>query len=1116
MEFSIWGKRSYSRIADRLPAQLLLKMKLTTFIIVACLQVSARTSYSQTITFSGKNVPLQAIFTSIEKQTGLSFFFNYALVKDAKPVTLDLHEVPLEDALHEALKDAGLDFYRHGKTIFIVKKSGVVAIMDAGSMDTPLARLVEVKGKVTDPQGQPLSGASVTVKRENQGTITDEKGTFTLHNVISDAILQISYTGYQKIELPLNGQGSVSVVMKVANTVLDQAQVIAYGTTTQRFNVGNSTTVKSEDIEKQPVSNPLLALEGKVPGLFITQNTGVTNGQLTVRVQGQNSISSGNDPLYVIDGVPYISQLPLVGSEGIISGGNPLSFINSSDIESISVLKDADATAIYGSRAANGAILITTKKGKPGKTNLNINAQQGWGKVTRKLDMLNTRQYLDMRYEAYRNDNINWMSPSVVANDLKIWDTTRYTDWQKTLIGGTAQYSNFNVNIAGGNLNTQYLLGGTFHRETTIFPGSSSDEKGSVHFNLNTISPDQKLTMQISINYMSDKDQLPLSDLTPMSLRLAPDAPSLYNPDGNLNWMLNPAGTSTWTNPFVSILYSTYSNKTNALVGNTILSYVILPGLKILGSGGYTSLQTNTYSPTPLESTAPENRASTPLKANYGNRSITSWIVEPQLEYKKVLGKGIFESLIGCTVYQNSYNTQTVAGSGYSSDLLLQNVSSATSLSGSSNYTIYNYNALFGRLNYNWEDKYIIDLTARRDGSSRFGPQNQFHNFASAGSAWIFSQEHYILKKIPFLSFGKLKASYGTTGNDQIGDYSYLSSYNTNSGGLVAYQNSAGLSVSNIANPYLQWEETQKLQFGIELGFWKNRILLNSTYSRNRSSNELLPYTLPTITGFTSITENFPATVQNTSWEFLINTINVKTKTVNWTSSLNLTIPQNKLVAFPNLAASNYANSLAIGHPISLVKLAHFLGLNPQSGLYMAADFHGNPTYSPTIADRTVLVTTLPEFYGGFQNTISWKGVQLDFLLQFVEQVGANTFYFATGNAPGAPSSNQQVTVLNRWKMPGDVAPIARFGNNIVPYVINTDAAYSDAASYIRLRNLSLSWQLPAMWLRNGRIQNCRLYVQGENLLTFTRFQGGLDPENQSTTALPPLRVLTVGIQVQL
>lgn len=1117
--------------------QLLRIMKLTTIIILAaCLHVSAKGVAQQTITFSGKEVNLENVFNAIKKQTNYRFFFNTDMLKNASKVTIEVKNAQIEQVMNLALKDQPLTFAIKGRTIFIMKKPEEEK--RSVQVAAPTGDPITVSGRVTDDQGQPLAGASVRVKGSSSGATTDAQGRFTLNNVDPNATLEVSFVGHETQLLSVKGKTVFSVALGQKVGELDETVVIAYGTTTKRFTTGNVSSVKAVDIERQPVQNPLLALQGRVPGLVVTQNTGVPGGGMTVRVQGQNSINNGSDPLIIIDGVPYPSQLPSVGSHDAVLGssagisgpggnGNPLNYINPLDIESIEILKDADATAIYGSRAANGAILITTKKGKTGKTKLDINGQHGWGNVTKTMKMLNRRQYLDMRYEAYKNDgvDISTLTPGNRNYDLTVWDTTRYTDWQEKLIGGTAKYSNINLSVSGGTATIQYLIGGTYNRTTTVFPGDFANQKGSLHFNIGNISADQRFRIQLSSNFMADDNKLPGIDLTRDANLLEPVAPELYNPDGTVNWADDHNGSSTWeVHPLANILYSNYSNKTNNLVSNLQLGYTIIKGLEIKSSFGYTYLQATDFTSVPLNSQKPEWRPFLQRSAIYGSRLMRSWIIEPHVIYKKQISKGRLEALIGSSIQQSKSNSGSILGEGYTSDQLLLDYRAAGKLSAAASLiSEYKYNALFGRLNYNWNDKYIINFNVRRDGSSRFGAKNRFHNFGSVGAAWIFSEEGWLKDKLNFFSFGKIRGSYGTTGSDQIPDYQFLSLYATTTPG-VPYQGSPALFPAGLPNPYLQWEETKKLQLGIDLGFINDRILISATYARNRSSNQLIQYILSTVSGNNSITENFPAKVQNTSLEFLLNTINIKGRGIEWTSTLNLTVPSNKLLEFPNIEKSTYSKSLKVGYPLFPHWLYRYGGVDPTTGLYQLLDIDGNPTITPDpLLDKSVLITRMPKFYGGFQNRISYKAFELDFLFQFVRQKGIDN-YFNNGTAgqPGlflSGSSNQPVSVLGRWQKPGDNASIQKFSAALpgAAYDHLALAQISDLlvadASYIRLKNASLSWKLPDSWQRKVHLKNFRVFVQGQNLLTITNYDGA-DPENQGYTALPPLRIITLGIHV--
>jgi len=1096
-------------------------MKFTTFLFfIAVMQVSAST-FAQKVNLSEKNAPLVKVFEEIRAQTGYDFLVSTSILTEAGPVTIQIKNADLGEVLDQIFKGRQLDYKIDNQSVIISRKEPTILEKLKSLFST-----LDITGKITDETGQPLPGATVIVKGTSNSTITDAKGNFSLKHVDNNAVLKISFIGYLTKEINANSDLS-NIKMEVANSKLDEVKVIAYGTTTDRLSTGDISTVSAKEIGKQSVNNPLLALEGRVPGLFIVQANGFSGGAVTVRIQGQNSMTGGSDPFYVIDGVPYTStSLPVfnnIQTNGVSSPGlgpgptaSPLSFINPNDIESISVLKDADATSIYGSRAANGAIIITTKKGKPGQTTVDFNLQSGYGQEARRLGLMNTQQYLQMRNEALQNDGI--AAPGPTDYDLNgIWNKKSYTDWQKVLLGGSAKYTDLQGSVSGGSTNTQFLVGTNYHKETTVFPGDFSDQKGSLHFSINNSSVNQKFKFQLTGSDMFDDNKLPSTDLTGIAVLLAPDAPSLYNKDGSLNWAPDQNGNSSWSNPLAN-QYNASTIKTNNLIANALVSYELLPGLNIKSSFGYTNLQINETLIAPSVAQAPENRASYTEASLFGNNNINSWIVEPQVTYNRAISKGKLEAIIGETIEQNNSLGRQDIGIGYSSDLLLGDIGSASRVIASTTAnSIYKYNAGFGRLNYNWEDKYIINLTARRDGSSRFGANSQFHDFASVGGAWIFSKEEIIKNNLSFLSYGKLRMSYGTTGNDQINNYQYLSLYGSTFNAITPYQGVTGLQSFGLSNPYIQWEETKKISLGLNLGFLNDNILLGIDYFINRSSNQLLPYKLPVITGYYSILENFPAILQNSGWEFSVATTNIKAKDFNWNSSINLTIPRNKLIAFPNLDQSSYSFFYVIGQPINLTKVFNYKGVDPATGEYQFLNSHGQLTSTPDgQTDLTSTLNTNPQFYGGFRNSFSYKDFQLDIFFQFVKQIGHNDYF---GSNPGSFNTNQPSSIVGAWQNPGQLSSIQRYNSTYSIYeqwndANSSNAAYSDA-SYIRLKNLSFSWQLPKNWSKAAHLGNARLFVQGQNLLTVTKYKG-LDPETASSASLPPLKVITFGVQITL
>ncbi|WP_316838129.1 SusC/RagA family TonB-linked outer membrane protein [Pedobacter nutrimenti] len=1100
-------------------------MKLIIIIMTTCLlQVSAAT-FAQKFTYAKKDATYGLVFKEIIKQTGYKILYSDQILDKTKTINVDFKGAELKEVMETLLKNQPLSYEIDETTILIKEKE-----------PTFLGRLakrwasIDANGRVVDSENRPLPGASVKVKKTGKGVSTDKDGRFFLRGVEEGAVLVVSFIGYLPKEVSASANMG-NVVLEQSLSKLDEVQVIAYGTTTQRLSTGNVTTIKADVIEKQPVNNPLLALQGRVPGLFIEQATGFAGTGVKVRIQGQNSIFNGNDPLYVIDGVPFISQL-LPGGNSIVGGsggsgdtgssvGNPLSFINPSDIESIDVLKDADATAIYGSRAANGAILITTKKGNAGDTKVNMNLQSGWARVPRKLNLMNSEQYLEMRREALKNDGIGAPDPGpYVDSDVNgNWDTSRYTDWQKELIGGTAIFQDFNASVSGGNDRTVFLVSAGHHRETSVFPGDYADNKTSIHFNINNTSANQRFKIGFSGNYLFDNNQLPNLDLTSYAMQLAPIAPVLYGPDGSINWAPDQSERSTFIANPIGYMFNSFLNKTSNLISNLNLSYEIVPGLEIKSVFGYNSLRSNGNNKYFLQSRPPETLSYSRRSTIFTNNDINSWSIEPQLTYNRNIGKGKLEVLLGTTISKKTSLGSGISAFGFSNDLVMDDILSATTVSANSSInSTYKYNAIFSCINYNWQDKYILNLTGRRDGSSRFGPKTQFHNFAALGGAWIFSNEFLTKDHLSLLSFGKIKASYGVTGSDQIPDYRFLSLYDPVQQD-IAYQGVVTYQPNRLTNPYLEWEETRKLQFGLDLGFLKDRILLNANYYVNHSSNQLSGYALPITSGFYTIAKNLTDKITNSGWDFTITSINLQDKGLKWTSSINFTKFKSVLNYSPD---QRFSSTKVIGQPVSALYVYHFLGVDPVAGIYQFEDRNGKPTTTPdNVLDKTILIDLAPRFYGGFSNSFFYKGFQVDFLFSFVKQIAQNQG-FGTNLTPGAGKGggNQLASLMDRWQSPGDVSSIQRFTTNrsdvsqALGRVYESDAAWTDA-SYVRLKNVSLSWQLPEGWSKSARLQNCNIFIQGQNLWTLTNYQG-LDPETKSSTTLPPLRVITIGLKVGL
>jgi TonB-linked SusC/RagA family outer membrane protein len=1106
------------------PLQLIRIMKLTAIIITFCLlQVSAATKAQ--ITLNEKKAPLQKVLESISTQSGYDFIYSTQDLKDLKTGTIKLNNVDIETALKAAFDNQPLQYEIADKTV-MVKRKEEKAVIDRVK---DFFASIDVRGHVVDEKGLPLPGVTVKLKDESQVTITDKDGNFILKKANENAVIIISYIGYLTKEVNASADLG-TITLELSNSKLDEVKVIAYGQTTERLSTGNIASVRSADIEKQPVNNPLYALQGRVAGVIVTPSSGLPGSPVTIQIRGQNSLNQQSDPLYIVDGIPYTNTVPtLAGGLGALgSFMSPLNFLNPNDIESISILKDADATAIYGSRGANGVILITTKKGKSGATKVDVNVQSGISEVGKMLKMMNTEQYLSMRKQALANDGISsrLSNPAFSGTyaDLMLWDQTRYTDWQKVLIGGTGKYTDAQTSISGGAENVQYLIGGNYHKETTVFPGDNSDRKGGMHFSITGNSPNKKLKATLTGSYMADKSTLPGIDFTGKALTTEPNAPAAYNNDGTINWALYPAtgSATTWQGyPYSASLLKQYEITNNNLTSNVDISYQLGP-INLKTSAGYNELRGNSFQGSPSTTVPPslaEAIGDFSRSANFNSSLVKNWNFEPQLTYSGKLFNGTVNFLAGGSIQSSSVGSQYLSLVGFPSDFVLKSMGAASMVYPSNGSSQYKYNAVFTRLSYNFKNKYLLNLNARRDGSSRFGPGSQFGNFGSIGTAWVFSEEDFIKNSLNFLSFGKIRFSYGSSGNDGIGDYQYLETYQPVNG---SDQGAVGYKSSGLFNPYYHWETTRKMEFGLETGFLKDRILFSASYFRNRSDNQLINFPFPSMAGYGSLVENLPALIQNTGIEFTLNTINIKSGNWQWSSNINFTSNRNKLIRYPDLSYSPYAQSV-IGQPFyGYVDVYRSAGVNPATGLYQFRDINGNIVGDPSASNsprggRDIRITTAPKFYGGFSNAVSYKGWNLDVFVQFTKQMGINPLY-QSGAYPGTRYNQFAEIFGHQWQRPGDVAEIQEFSTRgkltIYQLYHNSDQGYTDA-SFIRIKNVSLSYSLPDKWTDKWHMKKLRIYAQGQNLFTITKYKG-FDPETQNLVYLPPLRTITAGLQIGL
>lgn len=970
---------------------------------------------------------------------------------------------------------------------------------------TTKAQTRTISGTVTS-SGNPLSGVVISQQGSDQVTRTGNNGTYTLQVSAENTILLFRHPDYAEKKFTLTHQTVVNISLEQKVKGIEEVILNAgYYKVKDKERTGSIAKVSAKDIENQPVTNVLSSAQGRMAGVSITQNSGVPGGGFDVQIRGKNSIRrEGNEPLYIVDGVPLSSETSSLFAATILpwSAINPLNSINPDDIESFEVLKDADATAIYGSRGANGVILITTKKGKRGKTELKLNTSYSLSRVANRLKMMNTEQYLQMRREAYQNDGISNIPAS--GYDLKSWDQSRYTDWQKILIGNNAEASSIQLSLSGGSENLSYLLSYGRQEQTTVFPADFRYKTNNLTGNFTFRSPDKRIEVNMNNAFSFQKNNVQNDDLTKKSLQLSPNAPALYTSSGDLNWE-----NSTFTNP-LALLNSEYLNSTVMINNGTNISYRLFPFLSLKLNGGitYQDFEEHSFKPNTVYNPA-FGLTSAYSSSSQNNQTVFSYLLEPQISADFGWKHHRFDILIGTTLQQSETRQGSIQGLGFESNALIRNIgAAATKIVSAQIRSQYYYTAAFTRLNYQYKKRYIINLTARRDGSSRFGPDNRFGNFGAVGAAWIISEEPW-MKKLPWLSFAKLRGSIGSTGNDKIGDYQYLNTYSVTTG---IYNGTVGLSPSRLYNPDFSWEKTIKREAALELGIFKNRLNVSAAYYNNTSSNQLVGIPLPATSGFPTIQSNLNANVRNTGWEFEISARPFSSSQLKYETSLNLSIPRNKLLEFPNLEGSTYANQYMIGYPMSLVKVYQFEGVDPATGLYRFKDFNGDGKISSP-DDNKVVEKVGVELFGGWSNSFRYKGWSASFLFQFVKQRNWN--YNRSMLIPGS-MNNQPMEVLDVWSPSNLSGTYMQYSsgtnaqkNVLHSYFQNSTAAVGDA-SFIRLKNVQLGYNLP---VKNLGIREAMIYFQGQNLLTITRYFG-IDPEFAAVGYLPPLKTYSIGFQL--
>lgn len=960
-----------------------------------------------------------------------------------------------------------------------------------------------ISGRISDTKsGAAVANASVQVKGSAVGTATDNAGYYKLVMPEGLNTLIVSSLGYISKEVTVNG-AVVNVTLESSSTKnLDEIVVVGFGTKIKKDLTGNIARVKGTDVQNMPVTNLNQALQGRAAGVFVESNSGKVGEGVKVLIRGSGSISASNSPLYVVDGIPISTS---TGS------GNPLSDINFNDVETFDILKDASAAAIYGSRAANGVVLITTKKGRSGKTNFQFNTQVGTNDPTNYRGFLNAQQYVDLLREAAINsDEIEGVDPLIPAQYPGSWlqfaerRLTRYsgysdwrtletdTDWEKLAFNENANTGAIDISASGGTDKTKFYTSLSYMNQNGILIGNRF-KRFSGRINLEQAVSDRfKIGFNLSLS-QSTAGRVPEDNefATPMQIV----ALSPVTPFRDLNGNVYNSPTTTYSNPYVDFIEGKYNSVTYRNVGNIFGQYNFSSDLNFRTEFGVDVQNQNDDQFYGFNSTfgAGSN--------GYGQsdwfRSL-NYNVNNYFNYKKTIaGKHSLDAVVGMSFQRYNSDFANVIGEQFPVESLKKLASAALITGGTSSETNSSFLSYFARANYKFSEKYLLSLSGRIDGSSVFGSDNRYGFFPSVSAGWIVSEENFLKDAGP-ISFLKLRASWGLTGNaDGFGDFGSRGLW-----GGASYDGTGALVSNQLANPLLKWEKSNQYDIGLDFGLFNNRISGEIDYYNRKTDDLIYNVPVPGNSGFTTKTVNI-GSMSNSGVEFVLNTDNVVTKNFRWSSNLNLSANKNKIVRLDGdqtLLPGNdgrYLNSLIVGESIGVFYGPKYAGVDVNNGdaLYYAAD--GKTTTNDyNEAGNFVVGNPNPKLIAGFGNTVAYKGFDLSVLFQgvFGNQVmnGAGGFMSASFDW----FDNQTKDQLNRWQKPGDVTNVPQlrlgYGNGI-----SASSRYIEDADYVRLKNVSIGYTLPARLLKKAGVNSARLYVTGVNLLTFTSYSGW-DPEVNS------------------
>jgi len=969
-----------------------------------------------------------------------------------------------------------------------------------------LAQGTRVTGRVTsDTDGQPIPGVNIVVKGTTLGVSSDANGNYNVAVPGPNTVLLFSSIGIVSQEVNVGNRVVVNVALKESINELAQVVVTGYTTTQRKDITGSVTSISPDKFKDIPVTSFDQALQGQAAGVQVTQSSGTPGGGITVRVRGSTSISASNRPLFIVDGVP-VEDGQLTGRGFGGQQDNAFALFNPNDIASIEVLKDASAKAIYGSRAANGVVLVTTKRGKAGKTTFTLDVQRGLTDIIKRPELLNATELLDLQREAVTNAG---QSPDKFGLIRSVTDGIN-TDWVDAVLR-KGVYQQYQLSTQGGNDKTTFYLSGSFRDEQGV-QLNSGFTRYTGQFRL-----DQKATSKLSFglnitgSYAKNKRVKGDNFLDGVYSGAIKSLPfySPYNEQGKLYGPGddNYAGFPNF-NPVGQAVLPRFISYTAKFLGGVYGEYEIIPNLRFRSKASvdYNNVTEDNFEPSTTAIGGFLPSVGGRGYGVFGNTTLTTLLSTNTLNYSfRLTDKHQFNALAGFEILSRNERGGNVQGRIFPSDDFTYITSAGVVDQGSSYLLNSGLISTFGELRYNYEDKYLVNFTARYDGSSRFGQQKQFGVFPSASAAWRISAEPF-MQRFSFLSDLKLRGSFGFTGNERIGDFQFLGTWAS-----VTYSGATGVGPAALTNPLLQWERTREANVGLDASFLNGRFGLIIDAYDNLTDKLLFAQPLPQTTGFSSVQGNI-GKVSNRGVELTIQAVIVNQPNgVKWTSDLNLSHNENKVVELVNdepifrgytANGVNRTNVILPGQPLGTFWGLKFLGVDPATGNAIYDDRNGDGRISPD--DGQVIGNAQPKLIGGFTNRVSWKGIDLSILIQGSYGNSVLNLTNETLLNSGADlQSNQSRLALQRWRKEGDITNVPKYELNNTFNNFHS-SRYLEDGSFVRVKNVSLGYNLPKKWITRYGVANVRVYASATNLYTLTRYSGP-DPEvstlDGSTTA---------------